>query len=64
MADKINTVPSKKPETETPTVVDSTGNPQTDAGEKKLDRIADRAANKAADTQKKFDQDHTTFSNI
>ncbi len=62
MADKINTVPTLKPETETPTVVDPT-NP-SDAGEKKLERIADKAAHKAAKTEQRYDEDHTKFTNL
>lgn len=62
MANKINNVPTLKPETETPTVADDSVNPAA-TGEKKLDRVADRAANKASKTEQNYDQDHTTFSN-
>lgn len=62
MANKINTVPAKRPETETPTVVDeNTVNPES-AEEKKVERIADRTAHKANKTEQEYDQDHTTFS--
>ncbi len=61
MANKINTVPAKLPETETPTVVDSE-NPEH-AADKKLDRVADRAAHKAAKTEQRYDEDHNVFSN-
>ena len=61
MALKINTVPEKKPETETPTIIDDHTNP-AEAREKKLQRSADRAAHKGAKTEQEFDQDHNTFS--
>ncbi|HEY1987425.1 MAG TPA: hypothetical protein VGG85_18570 [Terracidiphilus sp.] len=62
MANKINDVPSIKPDTEEPIVIDETSNPAA-AEEKKMERGADRAAHKAAKTQQEYDQDHTTFSN-
>lgn len=62
MANKINTVPGKFPDTETPTVVDGSENPER-AAEKKLERGADRAAHKAAQTEQKYDEDHNLFSN-
>ena len=61
MANKINTGPTLKPETETPTIIDNNANPEP-AQEKKLERAADRAAHKAAKTEQQYDQDHTTFS--
>jgi hypothetical protein len=62
MANKINNVPAKRPETETPTVENDTANPAAEE-EKKLERSADRAAHKAAKREQEFDSDHTTFSN-
>ncbi len=62
MADKINTVPTLKPEKETPTVVNPSD--PSDASEKKVEHIADRAAHKAAKTEQRYDEDHTKFSNI
>lgn len=63
MADRINTVPAKRPETETPTVVENDSNPsQTD--EKKMQQVADKAAHKGAKTEQQFDEGHNTFSNI
>jgi hypothetical protein len=62
MANKINTVPSLKPDTEKPIVVDETNSPAA-AEEEKVERVADRAAHKAAKTQQQYDQEHTTFSN-
>jgi hypothetical protein len=53
----------KKPETETPTVVDNETNP-SEAGEKKVQQAANRAAHKASKTEQQFDEGHTTFSNI
>jgi hypothetical protein len=60
MANKINTVPSLKPDTEKPTIVNSE-NPEP-AQEKKMERSADRAAHKANETQQKYDGDHSKFS--
>jgi hypothetical protein len=63
MTDKIPRGPEKRPETETPTVINSS----TDAEEqkhKKMERMADRAAHKANKDEQNFDQDHNTFSNI
>ncbi len=62
MANKINTVPSIKPDTEKTIVVDETNSPAV-AEEKKVERGADRAAHKAAKTEQNYDQEHTTFSN-
>lgn len=33
------------------------------AAEQKIERVADKAAGKAANTEKRYDQDHTIFSN-
>ncbi len=62
MANKINTVPSLKPDTDEPTIIDDSTKPEA-AEEKKVDRIADRAAHKASNTIHKYDEDHTIFSN-
>ncbi len=61
MANKINTVPALKPETEKPTIVNEKDNPES-AKHKKVERNADRAAHKANETQQKYDEDHNTFS--
>ncbi len=63
MADQINQVPAKRPETETPTVVDSDSNP-SETSAKKVEQSANRAAHKAAKTEQQFDEGHNTFSNI
>jgi hypothetical protein len=47
MPNKINNVPSKRPETETPTAVDEHGE-RYPAREEKMQRTANRAAHKAA----------------
>lgn len=63
MTESMKNVPSKRPETETPIVIDNT----TDAAEqkhKKMERMADRAAHKANKTEQEYDQNHNTFSNI
>ena len=62
MAIKINTVPSLKPDTDEPTIIDNSTNPEA-AEEKKVERIADHAANKANKTEQRYDEDHTIFSN-
>ena len=61
MTIKINQVPGKFPETEKPTIIDETTDPEKEA-EKKLGRSADRAAHKANKTEQQYDQDHNTFS--
>ena len=61
MADKIETIPARESETETPTVTSGTGNPGT-SPTKKVERIANRAAHKAAETVHKYDKEHTIFS--
>jgi len=63
MPNKINDVPPKRPETETPTVVDEHGERHPSA-EEKLQRSANRAAHKAAKTEQKYDEDHNEFTNI
>jgi hypothetical protein len=62
MANKINSVPTLKPDTEKPTIIDGSDNPEK-AKHEKMERGADRAAHKAAETQQKYDADHTTISN-
>jgi len=61
MANKINMVPAKRPETETPTVTNGTENREV-AERKKMERMADRAAHKAAEDEQRYDEDHTTIS--
>lgn len=63
MPNKINEVPPKRVETETPTVVDEHGEAHPSA-EEKMQRSANRAAHKAAKTEQEFDRDHNEFSNI
>lgn len=63
MTDKIPNVPSKKPETDTPTVVDEHGNREP-SPEKKMERAADRAAHKAAKTEQDYDDSHDKFTNV
>ncbi len=61
MTTKINDVPFKKPDTETPIVADNSSNPE-EQEHKKMERAADRVADKANQTHKQYDQDHNTFS--
>lgn len=63
MPNKINEVPPKSPETETPTVVDEHGERHPSA-EEKLQRSANRAAHKAAKTEQNYDEDHNQFTNV
>jgi hypothetical protein len=63
MPNKINNVPAKRPETETPTVVDQNGDPHPSA-EEKMQKSADRLAHKAAKTQQNNETDNNKFSNI
>ncbi len=63
MPNKVNDVPAKLPETETPTVVDEHGERHPSA-EEKLQKSADRAAHKAAKTEQNYDTDHNQFTNI
>jgi hypothetical protein len=61
MATKINDVPYKRPETETPTVVNS----NTDREEQKhkhMEKSADRLAHKANKDHQQYDKNHTEFS--
>ena len=63
MTNKINNVPPKRPETETPTVVDENGERHPSA-EEKMERSADRLAHNAAKTQQNDEADKGKFSNI
>ena len=63
MPNKINSVPPKRPETETPTVVDEHGE-RHPSPEEKMQRSADRLAHKAARTQQNNEADNNEFSNI
>jgi hypothetical protein len=58
---KINQVPGKFSETEKPTVIAETTDPEKEAKEK-LERSADRAAHKANKTEQQYDEDHNTFT--
>lgn len=63
MTENMRNIPSKRTETEPPTVIDST----TDAEEqrhKKMERMADRAAHKANKTHQEADESNNSFSNI
>lgn len=62
MTTKINQVPAKRPETETPTVIENSTDPEAEK-HKKMERMADRAAHKANKTEQNFDQEHDKFSN-
>ena len=63
MPNRINDVPVKRVETETPTVVDEHGERHPSA-EEKMQRSADRLAHKAAKTQQTNETGNNEFSNI
>jgi hypothetical protein len=63
MTENIKAIPVKRPEKETPTVIDGTTDPQEQKHEK-MERMADRAAHKANKTQQKYDEGSNQFSNI
>ena len=63
MTENMKEIPSKRPDTEKPTVIDSTSNAAEQKHEK-MERAADRAAHKANKTEQQYDQTHNTFSNI
>ena len=63
MPNKINSVPPKRPETETPTTVDEHGE-RHPTEEEKVQRSADRLAHKAAKTQQNDEEGNNKFSNI
>jgi hypothetical protein len=58
----IKRVPEKHPDTETPTIIAGTTNPEEQI-HKKMERMADRAAHKANKTQQEYDRDHNQISN-
>ena len=59
MTTKINQVPDKRIETETPTEVHENAE---ESKHEKLEHVADRAAHKANKTEQQYDQDHKNFS--
>jgi hypothetical protein len=63
MTESIKAIPTKRPETETPTVIDETTDPQEQKHEK-MERMADRAAHKANKTQQGFEDGKNKFTNI
>ncbi|HEY3628646.1 MAG TPA: hypothetical protein VGL00_20325 [Terracidiphilus sp.] len=63
MPNKINNVPPKRPDTETPTVVDEHGERHPSA-EEKMQRSADRLAHKASRTQQNDEEGNNKFSNV
>jgi hypothetical protein len=63
MPNKINSVPPKRPDTETPTVVDEHGERHPSA-EEKMQRSADRLAHKASRTQQNDEEGNNKFSNV
>lgn len=64
MPQRIPQPPSKRPEIETPIIVENPNDPQAEqkAEHKKMERMADRAAHRGTDTEKRFDEDHSTIS--
>jgi hypothetical protein len=63
MKENLRNIPSNRPESEMPTVVDNTTDP-AEQRHKKMEKMADRAAHKANKTQQEFDEGADSFSNI
>jgi len=63
MPNQMNNVPPKRPETETPTVVDEQGE-RHPSPEEKMERAADRLAHKANKTQQNNEEGNNKFTNI
>ena len=63
MTQRINQPPIKRVETDTP-IVENPNDPQAEekARHKKMEQMANRAAHRATDTEKLYDQDHPTIS--
>ena len=62
MPDRINRIPEKRPENDTPTVIDSNTNPE-EAKHKHMEHMADKLAHKANERYR-TDQENDKFSNI
>ncbi len=64
MTQRIPQPPTKRLEIETPITVDNPNDPQAEqeAKHKRMERMADRAARRATDTEKLYDKDHSTIS--
>lgn len=64
MTQKIQQPPSKRIEPEAPIVVDNPSDPRAEerAKHKKMEQMADRAARRGTNTEKRYDQDHSTIS--
>ena len=63
MTENMRSIPTKRPEKETPTVIDSTTNAE-EQRHKKMERMADEAAHKANKTEQDYDSGANSFSNI
>jgi hypothetical protein len=63
MTENMRAIKPKKPENDTPTIIDSTTNPD-EQKHKKMERMADHAAHKANKTQQQNDEENNQFSNI
>ena len=64
MTQRIPQPPSKRIETETPTIVNNSNDPEAEqrAKHKKMEQMANRAARRGTDAEKQYDADHTTIS--
>ncbi|HUY94428.1 MAG TPA: hypothetical protein VMU71_03995 [Terracidiphilus sp.] len=64
MTQRIPEPPIKRIKTETPIIVENPNDPQAEqrARHKKMERMADRAAHRATDTEKLYDTNHPTIS--
>lgn len=64
MTQRIPRPPTKRLEIETPITVDNPNDPQAEqqAKHKKMERMADRAARRGTETEKRYDAEHSTVS--
>lgn len=64
MTQRINQPPIKRVKTDIPIEVPNPDDPLTveKARHKKMEQMADRAAHRATDTEKLYDEDHPTIS--
>ena len=64
MTQRINQPPIKRVRTDIPVEVSNPDDPLAEerARHKKMEQMADRAAHRATDTEKLYDEDHPTIS--
>lgn len=64
MTQRIPQLPTKRVETDKPLEVNNPNDPQEmeRAKHKKMEQMANRAAHRGTDTEKRYDEDHTIIS--